>query len=114
MRRHFVAPSHLVELGIAPGGVDGVAKGPESVQYSYPVGACLHQHWKVWRELGADPRVVKVLRKGFTIKFLQPCPLTSIAGYSRLPKDPVKLAVMDEEFQQMTESGNRASSCKSG
>jgi len=46
--------------------------------------------------------VVKVLRKGFTIKFLQPCPLTSVAGYSRLPSDLAKLAVLDEEVRQMT------------
>ena len=89
-------------------------EGHESVQYSHPVGACLLQYWKVWRELGVDPRVVKVLRKGFTIKFLQPCPLTSVAGYSRLPTDPVKLAVLDEEVQQMTlKAGYRASSCRS-
>jgi len=58
----------------------------------------------VWRprELGADSRVVKVLRKGFTIKFLQPCPVTSTAGYSRLPTELAKLAVLDEEVRQIT------------
>jgi len=51
--------------------------------------------------MGADPRVVRVLRRGFTIKFLQPCPLSSKPGYSRLPTDPVKLEVLDYEVQQM-------------
>ena len=69
VRRHPAAPSLVVEVGKASGSADGAAKGHEVVQYSLPVGACLLNHWKVWRELGADPRVVKVLRKGFTIKF---------------------------------------------
>ena len=65
-----------------------------------PVGACLLNHWSAWREMGADPRVVSVLRRGFTIKFLQHCLLTSKPGYSRLPTDPAKLEVLDE-VQQM-------------
>ena len=97
-----MVPSHVVEVGIAPGGADGVAKDRESFPYSDPVGACLLHHWKVWRELGVDPRVVRVLRKGFSIKFLQPCPLTSVPGYSRMPSDPLKVAVLDEEVRQLT------------
>ena len=102
MRRHPVAPSLVVEVGKASGSADGVARGHESVQFSSPVGACLLKHWKVWRELGADPRVVKVLRKGFTIKYLQPCSLSSKSGYARLPLDPAKMAALDEEVHQMT------------
>ena len=55
--------------------------------------------------MGADPHVVSTLRKGFTIKFLEPCPLTSRPGYSRMPSDPVKVAVLDDEVQQMVRKG---------
>ena len=55
--------------------------------------------------MGADPQVVLTMRKGFTIKFLLPCPLTSKPGYSRKPADPVKVAVLDNEVQQMVLKG---------
>ena len=34
-----------------------------------PVGARLHQFWEKWAALGASPKVVTVLREGYTLPF---------------------------------------------
>ena len=38
---------------------------------------CLSLHWHTWRERGADPRVVDVLREGYRFPFLRPPPLST-------------------------------------
>ena len=50
-------------------------------------GGCLSLHWQAWRDRGADPWVVEVLREGCRIPFLQPPPLStdSIPMHSYAP-----------------------------
>ena len=40
-------------------------------------GGCLSLHWQAWRDGGADPWVVEVLREGCRIPFLRPPPLST-------------------------------------
>ena len=40
-------------------------------------GSCLSLHWQAWRDRGADPWVVEVLREGYRIPFLRPPPLSA-------------------------------------
>ena len=39
-------------------------------------GGCLSLHWQAWRDRGAVPWVVEVLREGYRIPFLRPPPLS--------------------------------------
>ena len=34
-----------------------------------PVGARLQQFWHIWQSLGASPRIVEMLRAGYTLPF---------------------------------------------
>ena len=65
MQGHLEAHFHGVDV-VALGSADGAAKDRESQCFSSPMGVCLQLHCSDWRELGADPKVVRVLRKGFT------------------------------------------------
>ena len=40
-------------------------------------GGCLSLHWQAWRDRGADPWVVEVLREGYRFPFLRPPPLST-------------------------------------
>ena len=40
-------------------------------------GGCLSLHWQAWRDWGAVPWVVEVLREGYRIPFLRPPPLST-------------------------------------
>ena len=102
MVNHSVAPmARVVEASPVLGNEDAVM-GRAPVQCLVrPVGACLLRHWKAWRNMGADKRVVSVLRYGFTLRFVQFCPTIYKPGFSRLPADPEKLAVLDAEVRQM-------------
>ena len=40
-------------------------------------GGCLSLHWQAWRDRGADPWVVEVLREGCCIPFFRPPPLST-------------------------------------
>ena len=41
----------------------------QTVVTNPPVGARLQQFWKRWEALGSSPRVVKILREGYTLPF---------------------------------------------
>ena len=41
-------------------------------------GGCLSLHWQAWRDRGAEPWVVEVLREGYRIPFLSPPPLSPV------------------------------------
>ena len=41
-------------------------------------GGCLSLHWQAWRDRGADPWVVEVLRYGYRIPFLPDPPLSKV------------------------------------
>ena len=41
-----------------------------------PIGSCLSLRWAVWRDKGADPWMVEVLRWGYQIPFSDPPPLS--------------------------------------
>ena len=40
-------------------------------------GGCLSLHWQAWRDRGAVPWVVEVLREGYRVPFLRPPPLST-------------------------------------
>ena len=40
-----------------------------SVVTNLPVGARLQTFWKTWQDLGADPKVVQILREGYILPF---------------------------------------------
>ena len=48
--------------------VQPVVNAPNVVQ-NLPVGARLQSFWKTWLNLGADPKVVQILREGYTLPF---------------------------------------------
>ena len=60
----------------------------QTVASDLPVGARLHQLWKAWEALEADPKVLKILKIGYTLSFqIRPNLTRSPAfntGYSRL------------------------------
>ena len=48
--------------------VKSVTNAP-SVVTNLPVGARLQNFWKIWLDLGAGPKVVQILREGYTLLF---------------------------------------------
>ena len=87
------APGHSQKKEVSPGAVgcyckDYTLKSVKSVscvtQLSYvqpvtnvknaaqnlPVGARLQNFWQTWLDLGAGPKVVQILREGYTLPFL--------------------------------------------
>ena len=42
------------------------------------VGSCLSLHWSIWRDKGAEPCVVEVLKSGYHISFSPPPPLSVV------------------------------------
>ena len=69
----------VVDLG-ADGAAPSSTKSPGFVE---PVGACLLRHWQNWQELGADRRIVNILRWGFPLRSLSSGPVTSRPGSTR-------------------------------
>ena len=43
------------------------------------VGGCLGLHWRQWRDRGAEPWVVEVLRWGYQVPFVSDPPLSAVA-----------------------------------
>ena len=41
----------------------------QTVASNLPVGARLQNYWKTWLDLGAGPKVVQILREGYTLPF---------------------------------------------
>ena len=48
--------------------VQPVANAPNVAQ-NLPVGARLQSFWKTWLNLGAGPKVVQILREGYSLPF---------------------------------------------
>ena len=48
----------------------------------------MHQFWETWAALGAGPKVIKILREGYTLPFwIQPNRPTIISGYVYPPRN---------------------------
>ena len=47
-----------------------------SVVTDLPVGGRLQEFWQVWKELGANPQVVSILKEGYILPFKMKPPLT--------------------------------------
>ena len=43
-----------------------------------PVGARLQNYWQTWLNLGAGPKVVKILREGYTLPLSDPAKLDKV------------------------------------
>ena len=63
--------------GSAPSKPSGFRKKDPS-PYLTLSGSCLSLHWQAWRDRGADPWVVEVLRFGYRIPFLRSPPLSMV------------------------------------
>ena len=65
-------------------------------------GGCLSLRWCAWRDRGAEPWVVEVLKKGYAIPFLMQPPLspTPIIVDSYSPRS-VKGRALEEEIQAL-------------
>ena len=86
------APGHLQKKGVSPGvsdchmrrGLLNYVKGVSCVTQlscvnpvtniknaaqNLPVGARLQNFWQTWLDLGASPKVVQILREGYTLPF---------------------------------------------
>ena len=57
------------------------------------VGGRLQQFWQVWQELGANPRVVSIIRDGYSLPFKQRPPLSRVpvvlSGYANPRRNKV-------------------------
>ena len=51
-------------------------------------GGCLSLHWQAWRDTGAEPCVVEVLRLGYCLPFLSTPPLPLFPSQCLLPAPP--------------------------
>ena len=56
---------------VVPSSPAPFVSGADDVAANGLVGAILQQFWKVWANLGACPRVVQILREGYTLPFVQ-------------------------------------------
>ena len=69
-------------LGV--GGVGPPSSGPSGFRRWEPSpfrplsGGCLSLHWQAWRDRGAEPWVVEVLRVGYCLPFLSTPPLSDV------------------------------------
>ena len=56
-----------------------------------PMRGRLQQFWQVWLSLGSNPRVVSILKEGYTLPFKARPPLTRspliVSGYANLVKN---------------------------
>ena len=100
----------------ALGDVDGVAKGSGGSQcFPSPVGACLLKHWRVWRDLGPDPRVVRVLRKGLYYKVPATLPSVLQAWILQASNGSCQVGSPGQRGPENdTKGGNQAGSSGSG
>ena len=74
---------------------------PPSSHVSSPVGARLSSFWTVWRDLGASPWSVLVLRKGFAFRFKHLPPLSPVPLPFRLPVSQTRLVELDSQIAKM-------------
>ena len=51
-------------------------------------GGCLSLHWQAWRDTGAEPWAVEVLRLGYCLPFLSTPPLPLFPSQCLLPAPP--------------------------
>ena len=80
--------------------VPSVPNVPNAV-VEQPVGGRLQQFWHIWQEMGANPRVVSVLRDGYSLPFKQRPRLTRFplvqSGYA----NPVKSRSLTEALRSL-------------
>ena len=71
------------------------------------VAGCLQQFWHIWQEMGANPRVVSVLKDGYSLPFSQRPLLTRVplvhSGYA----NPTKSRSLKESGRSHREAGSR-------
>ena len=93
-------------LGFSPASKQG--RGRKLSQGPCPavIGSCLSLQWCAWRERGAEPWVVEVLKEGYAIPFHMQPPLspTSIVLDSYSPQS-VKGRALEEEIQALRRKG---------
>ena len=70
-----------------------------------PVGGRLQKFWKIWRDLGASPWVVRTLKVGYTLPFsshpaLARSPVV-VSGY----KDRAKQETLLDQVEQLLQKG---------
>ena len=72
-----------------------------SVVHAPLVGGCLQPFWQVWARLGANPKVVSILKEGYVLPFNLKPPLVRdpmiISGYA----DPLRNLYLGESVQNL-------------
>ena len=77
-------PLDLVVVSASGGGGGAPSSGPSGFRRWEPSpfrtlsGGCLFLHWQAWRDRGAEPWVVEVLRVGYCLPFLSTPPLSNV------------------------------------
>ena len=75
-----------------------------TVALDLPVGARLHDFWETWEALGAGPKVVKILKEGYTLPFQTQPNLTRsptiIGCYVKSPKETLPVGRITSAYEQ--------------
>ena len=69
-----------------------------------PVGVRLHQFWEKWPAVGASPKVVRVLREGYTLSLSVLAKFDQVTNYHKLlcksSQEPLFVAGIASAFEQ--------------
>ena len=74
------------------------------IPHPSPVGGRLQQFWKVWKQKGASPYIVELLREGLTLEFSQPPPLSKTPIFMDSYKgNPVKRLALKTALEELVQ-----------
>ena len=90
--------SFVTHLSYAPSAVN-----VPNVASNLPVGARLQQFWKAWLNLGAGPKVVEILKEGYTLPFRIRPKLTRSPSIISCYASPRRISYLLEELQQLVD-----------
>ena len=66
-----------------------------------PVGGCLQRFWLVWLSMGSNPRVVSILKEGYSLPFKVRPPLSRSPVIVNHYADPVKSKNLKDSLQAL-------------
>ena len=72
-----------------------------------PVGARLEQYWQKWESLGSSPKVVNILREGYTLPFRYRPYLTRSPTVISNYHNPTKQSFLVEDKQECSRTGGK-------
>ena len=84
-----------------------LAPNVQNVEQNLPVGVRLNQFWKTWEALGAGPKVVQMLKEGYTLLFQTRPNLTRSSTITSCYVHPRRNPYLLEALHQLTQKCSR-------